>query len=90
MERNTKQKIDFDDHEDYRFPISLLNRAYWVLENHGYEKFRRYVARVDMPVMDIERVMNKHQYYTVPKVKAKIDAMIKKIKDKIGVQISID
>jgi hypothetical protein len=90
METNTEQKIDFDDHEDHRFPVSLLYRAYWVLENHGYEKFRRYVARVDMPMQDIERVLNKHGYITDSKLKAKIDAMIEKIKDKTGVQIYID
>ena len=78
------QKIEYNVHDDFRFPVALLFKAYWILENHGYEKFRKYVAKVNMPNQDIERVMNKYQYQTDPKFKIKIDKKLKDIQEKYG------
>ncbi len=83
----TASKIKYHVHEDFRFPVSLLFRALWVLENHGYEKFRKYTAKIDMPVSDIERVINKNKYNTEPEFKAKINEKIKDIKDTLGVEL---
>lgn len=89
-ETKRQKEIDFHIHDDPRFPIRLLHKAFWVLENHGYDSFRKFTLRVNMPMQDVERVMIKHQYHTDPKLKTKIDAMIKKIKDKMGVHIGVD
>jgi predicted glycosyltransferase len=89
-ETERQKEIDFHIHDDPRFPIRLLHKAFWMLENHGYDSFRRFTNSVNMPMQDAERVLNKHGYNTDSKLKAKIDAMIEKIKEKMGVQLSIN
>jgi len=83
------QAIEYNVHEDYRFPVVLLYRALWVLENHGYAKFRNYVARVNAPSQDIERVINKYQYRTDLDFKKKIDKKLQNIREKTGVEIKL-
>jgi hypothetical protein len=89
MAENNQQKIKYDIHNDYRFPIALIHKAYGILKKYGHESFHRYCEKVDMPMMDRERVFYKHAYNTDPAFKAKINAKIKIIKDKIGVRIKI-
>jgi hypothetical protein len=87
-----KDKISYGAHDDYRFPITLLFKAYWVLENDGYDDFRKYCVKVDMPVQDIERVINKYQYATDPKFRVKINKIMQEIRDKLegtGLQVRI-
>jgi hypothetical protein len=89
MAKNEKQKIKYDIHNDYRFPIELIHKAYKILQKHGDESFHRYCEKVDMPMQDRERVFNKHAYDNDPAFKVKIDEKIKVIKEKIGVRIKI-
>ena len=63
--------------------MSFLYEAYNILSGRGYDAFRKFVNKVEMPTEDIERVMNKHQYRTDPEFKPKIKKMIKDIQSKL-------
>jgi len=86
-ENSAAAQIEYNVHEDLRFPIGLLYKASWILENHGYAKFRNYVDRVNMPNQDIERVINKHKYNSDPEFRESIEQKCKYIKDKWGIEI---
>jgi hypothetical protein len=81
--------VDYDHHEDFRFPIGDLHKGLYVLETYGFEKFARFCEKRNMPMQDQERVFYKHAYNKDPAFKAKIDEKIKAIKEKIGVRIKI-
>ena len=49
----------------------------------------KYALKVRMPMQDVERIWNKYLYHTDPAFKAKIDAKIEAIKDKVGVRLKI-
>jgi hypothetical protein len=87
MDQATRSEIEYNVHEDLRFPISFLHKALWVLENHGYTKFRKYATRINMPNQDIERVINKHKYNTEPEFRKAISKKCQYIKDKWGISI---
>ena len=89
MDEIASPKIEYDVHEDLRFPVSFLHRSYWVLETHGFTKFRKYVDRINMPHEDIERVLNKHKYQTDPVFIESIRKKYQFIKDKWGVDIRL-
>ena len=76
-------QVIYNAHEDYRFPVNLMHKSYWVLEKHGYAKFRNYVDRINMPNQDIERVLNKHKYKTDPEFRAEIKGKLKNIQNKL-------
>jgi hypothetical protein len=59
--------------EDLSFPVSLLYRAYDILEKEGKGKFRAYVQKIDMPSHDIERILCKYNYKHDPEFRKKID-----------------
>lgn len=82
------EQIEYNAHEDFRFPVGLLYKAYSILENHGYSSFRKYTSRINMPMQDVEGVLNKFQYNTDPKFKAKIDKILAHIR-KAGVEIRL-
>jgi hypothetical protein len=91
MDSPTWEKIDYGVHEDLRFPVSFLYRALWVLENHGYTNFRKYVDRINMPNQDIERVLNKHKYKTDPEFRDKIKNKLKSVQEKLeGSDLDLD
>ena len=74
-----EKKIDYGIHEDCRFPVNLMHKAYWVLEHHGYTSFRKYVDRLNMPNQDIERVLNKYKYHTDPEFRTEIKEKLRNI-----------
>ena len=86
-ENSQATEAEYNVHEDLRFPIAFLYKALWVLENHGYAKFRNYVDRINMPNQDIERVINKHKYNTEPEFREAIKKKCQYIKDKWGIDI---
>ena len=63
-----------------QYSIKYLYQAFNILEDRGHEAFRRYANSVNMPVEDIERVLNKYNYRQDPEFRAKIDRKIEKIK----------
>ena len=65
------------------FSVDYLNQAYNILNDQGHDAFRRFVNRVKMPTEDIERVLNKYNYNKDPEFKAKIDAKVRNIKNKM-------
>jgi hypothetical protein len=66
------------------YPVKFLFDAYNVLAGQGYDAFRKFVNRAEMPTEDIERVLNKFQYRTNPEFKAKIKKMVKDIAAKLN------
>ncbi len=70
--------------------IATMFKAYDILAEYGYERFRRYVVACNMSTQDIERCINKHKYNTEPEFKAEIDKKIKDIKNKLGVELNHD
>jgi hypothetical protein len=68
-----------------QFPIEHLQKALEILQAKGYDDFRRYVNGVEMPVEDIERVLNKNLFQTNPAFKKKILSICKNIKEKKGI-----
>jgi hypothetical protein len=81
MEEN--QKVQYNQYEDLKFPISLVRKSLWILKNRGSREFWDYVRDIEMPSQDIERILNKHKYATDPEFKAQIDKIVSKIKDKL-------
>jgi len=74
--------------QELDFPIQFLHRAYNILEGQGHGAFRNYANRVEMPVEDIERVLNKYNYRHNPEFKEKINKITQKIKIKLGIDLS--
>lgn len=64
------------------YPVEKLVQAYNILQGQGSDAFRRFVTRVEMPTEDIERVLNKHNYNTDSEFRRKIDAKIRRVKEK--------
>jgi hypothetical protein len=71
------------------YPVKYLKQAFYILEYQNHDVFRRFVARVDMPTEDIERVLNKHNYIHNPEFRAKIDKKIARIKELCGAEIKV-
>ncbi len=69
--------------------IAILFKAYDILAEYGYERFRRYVVACDMATHDIERCINTHTYNTEPDFRVDIDKKIKYIKDKMDVGLKL-
>jgi hypothetical protein len=71
------------------YSVDYLHQAYNILNDQGHDAFRRFVNRVKMPTggymtgEDIERVLNKYNYNKDPEFKAKIDAKVRNIKNKM-------
>jgi hypothetical protein len=65
------------------YPVKYLYQAYNVLYSQGYDAYLRFVNRVKMPTEDRERVTNKYNYHHDEKFRAKIDAKIKDMKNKL-------
>jgi hypothetical protein len=62
MEEN--QKVQYNQYEDLKFPISLVRKSLWILKNRGSREFWDYVRDIEMPSQDIERILNKHKTNT--------------------------
>ena len=73
----TSQKIENE------FPINFLYRALHILETKGNSDFRHYVNRINMPSIDIERVLSKYAYRHNPEYRGKINALIKEFERKV-------
>ena len=65
------------------FPVSFLYRAYNILEEKGTSAFRNYVNKIDMPPIDIERVLSAYNYTHNAEYKAKIDELKVKLRRKL-------
>ena len=83
METNEKT-IKYDSIEDLRFPVRLLFKAYYILENKGENAFYEYANAVDMPARDIERVMNKYRFKTDHEFRLKIGHILNNIQRKLA------
>ena len=71
MAQKTRQEIDY--------PVIFLHNAFYEIEHRGHEAFRNYVKKVGMPVEDIERVLNKYNYWKDPEFRTKIDGIVQNI-----------
>jgi len=89
MQREQIGKPEYNIHNDYRFPMSLMHRGFYILEKYGQEAFDRFALKTKMPMQDVERIWNKYRCKVDPEFKVTIDAEIQKIKDKMGVQVKI-
>ena len=78
-----KETIEYDAHEDFRFPVNNLYKGLWVLKKHGYTKFRDYANRINMPNQDIERVLNKYKYETDPTFRKEIHDRLREVERKL-------
>jgi hypothetical protein len=65
------------------FPIGLLHKAFYILENKGHSAFRNYINHVGMPSEDIERVLSKYNYIHDPEYRVKINKLKEKFIAKI-------
>ena len=83
METNEKS-IKYDAIEDLRFPVRLLYKAYYILENRGQNAFYEYVHMINMPAQDIERVMNKYRFKTNHEFRLKIGHILNNIQRKLS------
>ena len=78
-----------DEPTENTVSIGTMSKAYNILSEHGYERFRRYVAACDMGTNDIEACINKHKYATEPEFRDAINQKCKYIKDKWGIGIKV-
>ena len=85
-QRKIKNK-EYNHHNDYRFPLSLMHQGFFILEKHGEGAFDRFAQEIRMPADDVERIRNKYLYKTDPDFRDKIGIKIAEIKAKIGVQL---
>lgn len=56
-----EKQIVYDPVEDMRFPVGLMQRAFEILDAHGYNKYIAYCNVVHMPQKDRDRVEYKHK-----------------------------
>lgn len=55
--------ITYDPIEDYRFPVGLMQRAFDIILEHGYTRYRAYCDATGMPQHDRDRVEFKAKVY---------------------------
>lgn len=54
-------RIEYNKDDDIRFPIQLMQRAFNVLSEQGYEKYVLYANSVGVPKTDRDRIENKNR-----------------------------
>ena len=69
---------------EMNFEVSYLYTAYNILEDSGQAAFREYINRVDMPSIDIARVISKFNYeHDIGGFRAKINHIKNEFKRKM-------
>lgn len=53
--------IVYNRDDDIRFPISLMQRAFRILDEQGFGPYQAYANAVHMPRTDRDRIENKHR-----------------------------
>ena len=76
------QRMVFDPHNDWSYPLSKLWDGYRVLERRGKDAFLNFASLNRMPAQDVERVLMKYQVVSARReceMNANLNSMVKSL-----------